>query len=156
MRCWPSSALPRLLAAAVAPSRMLRSAPPRAAIEWDLPPSWAMALRAERQPYFEGLRAFVNAERASTSVLPPAEQQFAAFEACAFEDVRVVILGQDPYPTPGHAHGLAFSVPPHVRPVPGSLRNIYQELERDLGVPRAPHGEYASSMSNWRPLVHTP
>lgn len=66
-------------------------------------------------------------------VLPPAPQVFAALEACAPDDVRVVILGQDPYPTPGHAHGLAFSVAPDVRPLPRSLGNIYKELEAEFG-----------------------
>lgn len=66
-------------------------------------------------------------------VLPPSDQVFAALEACAPEDVRVVILGQDPYPTPGHAHGLAFSVDGEVRPLPRSLSNIFKELREDVG-----------------------
>jgi uracil-DNA glycosylase len=66
-------------------------------------------------------------------ILPPPGQIFAALEACAPRDVRVVILGQDPYPTPGHAHGLAFSVAPHVRPLPRSLGNIFKEMQSDLG-----------------------
>ena len=66
-------------------------------------------------------------------ILPPVHQRFAALEACAPADVRVVILGQDPYPTPGHAHGLAFSVEPDVRPLPRSLTNIFKEMQDDLG-----------------------
>ncbi len=66
-------------------------------------------------------------------ILPPESQRFAALEACAPAEVRVVILAQDPYPTPGHAHGLAFSVEPDVRPLPRSLNNIYKELVDDLG-----------------------
>lgn len=66
-------------------------------------------------------------------VLPPDDQIFAALEACAPRDVRVVILGQDPYPTPGHAHGLAFSVDHSVRPLPRSLGNIFKEMEADVG-----------------------
>ncbi|WP_412554818.1 uracil-DNA glycosylase [Shimia sp. MIT1388] len=66
-------------------------------------------------------------------ILPPAAQRFAALEAVAPEAVRVVILGQDPYPTPGHAHGLSFSVEPDVTPLPRSLNNIYKELQDDLG-----------------------
>ncbi len=66
-------------------------------------------------------------------VLPPAPQVFAALDVCPPESVRVVILGQDPYPTPGHAHGLAFSVEPEVRPLPRSLSNIYKEMQEDLG-----------------------
>lgn len=69
-------------------------------------------------------------------ILPPAEQRFAALDLTGPENTRVVILGQDPYPTPGHAHGLAFSVEPDVRPLPRSLKNIYAELESDLGVTR--------------------
>ena len=66
-------------------------------------------------------------------VLPPERQVFAALDACAPQSVRVVILGQDPYPTPGHAHGLAFSVEPDVRPLPRSLNNIFKELGEDIG-----------------------
>jgi uracil-DNA glycosylase len=58
-----------------------------------------------------------------------------------FADVRVLIVGQDPYPTPGHPIGLSFAVAPDVRPLPGSLRNIYRELSTDLGVAPAPHGD---------------
>lgn len=65
-------------------------------------------------------------------VLPPPEQVFAALERTQPDDVRVVILGQDPYPTPGHANGLAFSVNPGT-PLPASLRNIFREMEADLG-----------------------
>ncbi|MCF6429524.1 uracil-DNA glycosylase [Leisingera sp. MMG026] len=70
------------------------------------------------------------------TILPPAHQRFAALELTQPENTRVVILGQDPYPTPGHAHGLAFSAEPDVRPFPRSLSNIYKELEDDLGVAR--------------------
>ncbi|WP_226621440.1 uracil-DNA glycosylase [Alloyangia pacifica] len=66
-------------------------------------------------------------------ILPPEPQRFAALDACAPGEVRVVILGQDPYPTPGHAHGLAFSVEPEVRPLPRSLTNIYKELHEEFG-----------------------
>jgi uracil-DNA glycosylase len=69
----------------------------------------------------------------SRVILPPEEQVFAALDACAPEAVRVVILGQDPYPTPGHAHGLAFSVAPDVQPLPRSLSNIFKELRTDIG-----------------------
>jgi uracil-DNA glycosylase len=66
-------------------------------------------------------------------ILPPAAQRFAALDLTPPEAVRVVILGQDPYPTPGHAHGLAFSAEPEVRPLPRSLSNIYKEMQADLG-----------------------
>ena len=69
-------------------------------------------------------------------ILPPADQQFAALELTQPGATQVVILGQDPYPTPGHAHGLAFSAEPHVHPLPRSLANIYKELEADLNVTR--------------------
>lgn len=66
-------------------------------------------------------------------ILPPASQTFAALDACAPGNTRVLILGQDPYPTPGHAHGLAFSVEPDVHPLPRSLNNIFKEMTDDLG-----------------------
>lgn len=72
-------------------------------------------------------------------VYPPGPQIFAAFEATPFDQVKVVVLGQDPYHGPGQAHGLCFSVQPGVD-VPPSLLNIYKEIERDLGVPRPDHG----------------
>jgi len=72
-------------------------------------------------------------KRLEGDVLPPAPQVFAALELTQPDDVRVVILGQDPYPTPGHAHGLAFSVEPEVRRLPRSLNNIYKEMQDDLG-----------------------
>jgi len=69
-------------------------------------------------------------------ILPPEGQRFTALDLTPPDCVRVVILGQDPYPTAGHAHGLAFSVAPEVRPLPRSLSNIYKELQADLGVTR--------------------
>jgi uracil-DNA glycosylase len=106
----------------------------------DLPADWAAALAAElASPEYAELARFVAAERAAGEVYPAADEVFAAFRLTPLSAVRVVILGQDPYPTSGHAHGLAFSVRPGVKP-PGSLRNIYKELETDLGVPPAEHG----------------
>ena len=67
------------------------------------------------------------------AVLPAPDQWFAALEACPPDDVRVIILGQDPYPTPGHAHGFAFSTEPYVAPLPRSLSNIFREMTDDLG-----------------------
>ncbi len=72
-------------------------------------------------------------EAETRPVLPPPEQRFAALALCPPDAVRVVILGQDPYPTPGHAHGLAFSVAANVTPLPRSLSNIFKELHDDLG-----------------------
>lgn len=77
------------------------------------------------------IEAALTAE--TRQILPPAPQRFAALELTPPEATRVVILGQDPYPTPGHAHGLAFSAHPDVRPLPRSLGNIYKEMQADLG-----------------------
>lgn len=77
------------------------------------------------------IRAALAAER--RPILPPAPQIFAALAATPPAAVRVVILGQDPYPTPGHAHGLAFSVSPYVQPLPRSLGNIFAEMQDDIG-----------------------
>lgn len=105
-----------------------------------LPTSWAHVLREElERDYWRSLIEFVAAERQMHTVLPAAEQVFAALEATPYEAVKVLLLGQDPYPTPGHAHGLCFSVMPGVKP-PASLLNIYKELQADLGVPRASTG----------------
>ncbi|TNF18912.1 MAG: uracil-DNA glycosylase [Rhodobacteraceae bacterium] len=94
-----------------------------------VPPAWA------HLPFFSthwpGMVAALAAE--PRDILPPAPDTFAALKACPPEAVRVLILGQDPYPTPGHAHGLAFSVAPPVTPLPRSLRNIFAEMTADLG-----------------------
>ena len=86
-------------------------------------------------PFFvNNLPAIRDALAAETRpVLPPEHQVFAALDACPPDGVKVVILGQDPYPTPGHAHGLAFSVAPAVASLPRSLNNIFKELRDDLG-----------------------
>ncbi len=68
------------------------------------------------------------------AILPPAEQVFAALAAAPIGSVRVVILGQDPYPTPGHAHGYAFSVTPETTPLPRSLGNIFKEMQSDINI----------------------
>ena len=86
-------------------------------------------------PFFaDGLSAVEHAiAKDGRPVAPPAPLAFRALELCQPEDVRCVILGQDPYPTPGHAHGLAFSVPEGTRPLPPSLKNILRELSDDIG-----------------------
>lgn len=71
-----------------------------------------------------------------TKIFPDLPFILRSLDTTPFDQVKVVILGQDPYPTAGHAHGLAFSVQPHVKPLPGSLRNIYKELETDVGTKR--------------------
>ncbi|KRA81886.1 uracil-DNA glycosylase [Lysobacter sp. Root667] len=86
------------------------------------------------------LSAFLRQRKAAGArIYPPGPQIFAAFDATPFEQVKVVVLGQDPYHGPGQAHGLCFSVPPGVS-VPPSLDNIYKEIHRDLGLPRPDHG----------------
>lgn len=97
--------------------------------------SWRQRLQTEfDKPYFENLTHFVRGEYAAGAVYPPGAQMFAAFDACPFDKVRVVILGQDPYHEPGQAHGLCFSVNDGV-PFPPSLVNIFKEIADDLGKP---------------------
>ena len=110
-----------------------------------LPPGWRSVLAEEiRQPYFAALADHLNRERAEHHIYPAREQVFAAFAACPPGDVKVVLLGQDPYHGPGQAHGLSFSVPPEI-PQPPSLRNISKEIERDLGITPLPSGD----LSRW-------
>ena len=91
-------------------------------------------------PYMTALRQFLLAEReAGRRIFPKGHEWFRALDLTPLDQVRVVILGQDPYHGEGQAHGLCFSVPPGVRPPP-SLVNIYKELEADLGLPRPAHG----------------
>jgi uracil-DNA glycosylase len=108
--------------------------------QWSLPGSWASVLSDETsKPYFNELIEFVNQERETSTVYPPEEDVFKAFELCPFEQVRVVLLGQDPYHDEGQAHGLCFSVRPGIKP-PASLANIFKELEADLGFSPPGHG----------------
>ena len=103
-------------------------------------PGWAQALapvEGDVARMGEFLRAEVAAGR---GYLPAGEHVLRAFQR-PFDDVRVLIVGQDPYPTPGHPVGLSFSVAPDVRPVPRSLQNIYTELVSDLGVERPANGD---------------
>lgn len=96
-------------------------------------PSWASALSKEfERPYFAQLAAFVRGEYASGACYPPAPLIFNALDSCPLDEVRVVIIGQDPYHEPGQAHGLCFSVMEGV-PVPPSLVNIYKEIASDTG-----------------------
>lgn len=104
-----------------------------------IPESWS-ALESEREkPYFQMLEQFVDTERAAHEIYPPSGQELAALEATPLRDVRVFILGQDPYHGPNQGHGLAFSVRPGVTPPP-SLVNIFRELKDDLGCPRPANG----------------
>ena len=96
-------------------------------------PSWKQQLAEEfDKPYFQNLTQFVRQEYASGTCYPPGRLIFNAFDTTPFNDVRVVILGQDPYHGPNQAHGLCFSVKPEVD-IPPSLVNIYKELQSDLG-----------------------
>lgn len=97
-------------------------------------PSWKEMLSGEfTKPYFQSLTAFVKENYQKKTVYPPPKEIFRAFDMTPFLDVRVVILGQDPYHGPQQANGLAFSVRDPIRPPP-SLLNIYKEIESDLGV----------------------
>lgn len=97
--------------------------------------SWQEVLQVEfDKPYFESLVSFVKQEYASNTIFPPAGQIFNAFNTCPFNNVKVVILGQDPYHGPGQAHGLCFSVNDGIQ-FPPSLQNIFKEITSDLGIP---------------------
>ena len=106
-----------------------------------LHPSWLAVVGDEfDKPYMKELKAFLQAEKKAGKVIyPAADNWFNALNTTLFENVEVVILGQDPYHGPGQAHGLCFSVLPGVR-TPPSLVNIFQELKNDLGVPISRHG----------------
>ncbi|RXE71016.1 uracil-DNA glycosylase [Muribaculaceae bacterium Isolate-002 (NCI)] len=107
--------------------------------------SWREALAAQwDMPYFKVLTDFVRAQYAATTVFPPASKIFAAFDACPFNQVKVVIIGQDPYHGPGQANGLCFSVNPGV-PFPPSLVNIFKEVAADTGAAVPADGD----LSRW-------
>ncbi len=107
--------------------------------------SWKRRLSDEwSKDYFINLTDFVRRQYAAKTVFPPASQIFAAFDACPFEDVKVVILGQDPYHDYGQANGLCFSVNPGV-PMPPSLINIFKEIHDDIGAPIPADGD----LSRW-------
>ena len=106
----------------------------------EIPTGWTKHLDAEtRAPYYRDLARFIDAERRTHEVLPAPDETFLALELTPPRIAKVLILGQDPYPTPGHAHGLAFSVRPGVKP-PASLRNIFRELHADVGTPMPNNG----------------
>lgn len=107
--------------------------------------SWKEQLKAEfEQPYFEQLTSFVHQEYQQHVCFPPDELIFNAFKLCPFDKVKVVIIGQDPYHGEGQAHGLSFSVNDGVA-FPRSLRNIFIEIENDLGLPIPKSG----NLSQW-------
>ena len=106
----------------------------------NLDPSWRNALHAEfDKEYFVKLTNFVETEYITKSIFPPQTLIFNAFNQCLLENVKVVILGQDPYHGEGQSHGLSFSVNDGVT-FPPSLVNIFKEIERDLGIERPKSG----------------
>jgi len=101
---------------------------------------WDELLENEfRQEYYLRLRAFLKQEYSRSDIYPPAQEIFAALKLTAYQAVKVVILGQDPYHGPGQAHGLAFSVP-HGVPAPPSLQNILREVQTDCDIAPPNHG----------------
>ncbi len=107
----------------------------------ELNPAWLDHLQTEfEQEYMQALSKFLRDEKSlGKPIYPPGPDIFAALNATPLDQVKVVVLGQDPYHGPGQAHGLSFSVPRGVK-IPPSLQNIYKELESDLGMPRPKHG----------------
>jgi len=109
-------------------------------LSFTLSNDWAELLQEELEaPYMRLLMEQLELKYNTATVYPPREHIFNAFHYTSYNDTKVVILGQDPYHGPGQAHGLSFSVLPGVA-LPPSLRNIYKELESDLGCPIAGHG----------------
>lgn len=107
--------------------------------------TWSDLIGAEKeQDYFKSILRSVAERREHAEVYPPQNKVFEAFSLCPVDRLKVVIVGQDPYHGPGQAHGLSFSVERGVR-VPPSLVNIFKELEADLGIPPADHG----NLTNW-------
>jgi uracil-DNA glycosylase len=97
--------------------------------------SWKQKLNEEfNKPYFAELTNFIREEYRTTTIYPPGKEIFKAFDACDFENLKVVIIGQDPYHGPGQANGLCFSVC-HGQRIPRSLANIFKEIQSDLGKP---------------------
>lgn len=107
--------------------------------------SWSNVLSDEfEKPYFQELIAFVKQEYASQTIFPKGKDIFRAFDECPFDEVKVVVLGQDPYHGPGQANGLCFSVHEGIT-FPPSLVNIFKEIKNDLGKDIPPHG----SLDRW-------
>lgn len=106
-------------------------------------PEWADALAPAQQTITALGERLREEQAAGRGYLPAGDHVLRAFER-PMSDVKVLITGQDPYPTPGHPIGLSFAVDHDVRPLPRSLGNIYRELESDLGIPPAPHGDLSA------------
>ncbi len=104
-------------------------------------PGWKQELAAEWEaPYFQTLTQFVAGRYRNATIYPPGSKIFAAFDSCPFDDVKVVILGQDLYHGPGQANGLCFSVNPGID-IPPSLQNIFKEIHADTGAPIPADGD---------------
>ncbi|BDI23283.1 uracil-DNA glycosylase [Herbiconiux sp. L3-i23] len=117
------------------------------AADGEVDPGWAEAL-ADAQPTLTALGEFLRAEHAAgRQTLPAGPDVLRAFRR-PLAEVRVLIVGQDPYPTPGHPIGLSFATSRAVRPLPRSLANIYRELNDDLGIAPASHGDLTSWSEN--------
>lgn len=102
--------------------------------------TWETFFQQEsQQAYYQKLMQFLDEEYKNETIYPPREQLFTCFEVCPLQNVKVVLLGQDPYHQPNQAHGLCFSVAKGV-PIPRSLKNIYKELQSDLGYDIPSHG----------------
>lgn len=105
-------------------------------------------------PYYKQLREFLKQEYFTKEIYPDMNNIFNAMKHASYSDIKAVILGQDPYHEPGQAHGLCFSVQKGC-PIPPSLQNIYKELNADLGIPSAPHGELYKWADNGVLLLNT-
>lgn len=105
-------------------------------------------------PYYKQLRDFLKQEYFTKEIYPDMNNIFNAMKHASYSDIKAVILGQDPYHEPGQAHGLCFSVQKGC-PIPPSLQNIYKELNADLGIPPAPHGELYKWADNGVLLLNT-
>lgn len=106
-----------------------------------LQPSWLMQLQSEfEDAYMKALIHFLQDERATQTIYPPEDEVFTAFNETAFDKVKVVVIGQDPYHGPAQAHGLSFSVRPPTPPPP-SLKNIFKEYSQDLNLPMPSTGD---------------
>ncbi len=117
--------------------------------EIKLDPNWLEKIGTEfDKSYMQELKQFLHDEKAlGKCILPDSSLWFNALNSTPFEDVKVVIIGQDPYPTLGHAHGLCFSAMPEIQPLPKSLLNINKELMEDLGVDNS-HTAYLQSWAD--------
>ena len=115
----------------------------------ELHDSWLEKIGKEfDKPYMQELKQFIESEKSlGKKIFPPSSLWFNALNSTPFDDVKVIILGQDPYPTNGHAHGLCFSAMPEVKPLPKSLLNINKELSDDLGIDNS-HTAYLQSWAS--------